>query len=232
MVPYHFVEDYERLVAEYLTKYPLDEAMARLVGGNLETFAAIGRVECQLLQYAGLKPRMTLVDLGCGSGRLSCALGQTLPIEYTGLDIIPAFLDFAKTISPPHYKFILNRSLTLPVPDESSDFISAFSVFTHLLHGESFSYMQEARRILKRGGRLVFSFLEFSEPTHWHAFEAEYLGRQTGGVSHLNCMIERSVIPLWAEKLGFKLIEIIDCNSAPWGGAALGQTTAILESST
>ena len=38
--------------------------------------------------------------------------------------------------------------------------ILAFSVFTHLLHEESFIYLEDFKRVLKPGGSVVFSFLE------------------------------------------------------------------------
>jgi len=54
--------------------------------------------------------------------------------------------------------------------------------------------MQDILRVLRRGGSLVFSFLEFADPAHWRHFENEVEGRRTGVVAHLNIHIERPVI--------------------------------------
>ena len=154
MAQFHFVEDYERLVETLLETYSLDEAMSRAVGGDYEQ---IGQIEAQLLEDLGLKSGQALIDLGCGSGRLAAALGHRLDLgTYLGTDIVQALLDYARTKSPRHYRFELHRALSIPAPDESADMVCAFSLFTHLLHTESFLYLQDARRVLRLGGLMVF----------------------------------------------------------------------------
>jgi len=221
---FHFVEDYERLVAGLIAKHPIEEAMSLAVGGHYDQ---IGQVEGQLLRWAGLANGMSVVDLGCGSGRLPHALGKAFAIDYLGVDIVQALLDYAATKSPTNYRFVLNRSLTLPADDKSADFVTAFSVFTHLLPSESYLYMEDARRVLKPGGKLVFSFLEVVEPSHWFAFEGEVNSRRAGGSSHLNMMLERPMIKRMAETLGYSEPTFIGGSDAPWGGQSLGQSVVI-----
>lgn len=36
MAQFHYVEDYERLVSELISKHPIDEAMSLAVGGGLQ----------------------------------------------------------------------------------------------------------------------------------------------------------------------------------------------------
>src|SRR6202044_2186977 len=169
MAQFHFVEDYERHVAQLIEKYSIDEAMSLAVGGS---YQKIGTIEADILRYAGLTNGMSVVDLGCGSGRLASALGQSMNIEFTGIDIIQSLLDYAKTKTPNNYRFLLHRELNIPAPSNQTDFVSAFSVFTHLLHAETYIYLKDIKRILKKGGKLVFSFLEFSLEAHWAIFEA------------------------------------------------------------
>lgn len=109
---------------------------------------------------------MTVLDMGCGSGRLPAALGTGgIKVEYVGVDIVQSLLDYAATRSPGHYRFVLHRELSTPLPDASVDIACVFSVFTHLLHQESFIYLQELRRVTRPGGLVLFSFLEFdSQP--------------------------------------------------------------------
>jgi hypothetical protein len=52
MAQFHFVEDYERHVADLIEKHPMDEAMSLAVGGS---FNEIGAIEADILRYAGLK---------------------------------------------------------------------------------------------------------------------------------------------------------------------------------
>jgi len=223
---FHFVQDYERLVADLLAQYPVDEAMSRAVGGDYE---AVGVVERAVVAHAGLRNGQRLIDLGCGSGRLAWALGQAMQIDYLGIDIVQALLDYAASKTPPGYRFVLNRTLAIPAEDGWADMVCAFSVFTHLLHAESYLYMQDIFRALRPGGRLVFSFLEFAAPAHWLVFDGTVAAQRNSNVPHLNQFIERNAIDLWAERLGFVRERFIDGTDAPWGNApALWQSLAIL----
>lgn len=226
MAEFHFVQDYERLVADLIARHPIDTAMSMAVGGDFET---VGRTECAVVRYAGLRDGMMLIDLGCGSGRLAWASGQDMRIDYTGIDIVQALLDYARTRSPPSYRFLLNRTLHIPAPDASADMVSAFSVFTHLLHAETFLYMEDIRRVLRPGGKLVFSFLEFADPAHWVVFSGTVDAQRHNTLPHLNQFIERSAIALWGERLGYELEGFVSGSDAPWGDAPpLWQSLAIL----
>ena len=170
---------------------------------------------------------MHLVDLGCGSGRLATELHATTKISYVGVDIVQKLLDYAKTKAP-SYEFIKHRGLSIPQPDNSTDVVSAFSLFTHLLHAETYIYLQECVRILKPGGRVVFSFLEFAEPFHWHVFENTLQGTKANSNDHLNMFIERNAIAVWAASLGLQVELYLSAGAPASEGRALGQSTAVL----
>ena len=228
MPQFHFTEDYERLVADLVKTLPLDEAMSLAVGGE---FAAIGAIERDILRYAGLGDGMSLLDLGCGSGRLAKALSNSIEIRYTGLDVVEALLQYASSICPASYQFVLNQALSIPCDDSSIDMVSSFSVFTHLLHAETYIYLEDICRILKPEGRLVFSFLEFAEPNHWAVFTNTVASEKTRTSTQLNTFIERSAIELWCAKLNLRLVEVIDAGETRWQTGPLGQTVAIAEKS-
>jgi ubiquinone/menaquinone biosynthesis C-methylase UbiE len=222
---FHFVEDYEKLVAKLVRSHPIDEAMAKAVGGDFHLF---GRIEAELLRIAGLRRGMRVVDLGCGSGRLAFALHNSEEVSYVGIDIIKRLLDYAKSKAP-RYEFILHRELSIPQPDASADIVSAFSLFTHLLQAETYIYLEECKRILKPGGKAVFSFLEFSEPAHWAVFVNTGATLRTRSADHLYMFIDRGAIAIWASHLGFEVERIIDATTPVVdGGHALGQSVAVL----
>jgi 2-polyprenyl-3-methyl-5-hydroxy-6-metoxy-1,4-benzoquinol methylase len=220
----HFVKDYEAFVDMLLANFPRDEAMSHAVGGAYEE---TGRKERAILEYAGLKPGMALVDVGCGSGRLSSVLGD-MPLNYLGTDVVQKLLDYAKSKAPPDFRFVRHVDLSVPADSASVDMICAFSVFTHLQHTESYIYLTDFLRALKPGGVVVFSFLEFGTDHHWPVFEKTVGEEKTGTLSHLNIFIERNAIEVWCSHLGFELVEVVDGAKAPWNGAPLGQCTAIL----
>ncbi len=226
MAQFHFVEDYERHVAHLVKTLPLDEAMSQAVGGS---FAAFGAIERDILQYAGLQDGMSLLDLGCGSGRLAKALSTSVEIRYTGLDVIQSLLDYARSICPASYRFVLNQALSIPSDDSSVDMVAAFSVFTHLLHAETYIYLENICRILRPGGRLVFSFLEFAEPNHWAIFADTVATQKAVSAAPLNTFIERNAIELWCTKLNLRLVEVIGGVETRWQTGPLGQAVAIVQ---
>ncbi|MBU9592768.1 class I SAM-dependent methyltransferase [Burkholderia multivorans] len=226
MAQFHFVEDYEKHVANLKATHSLDDAMALAVGGS---YHEIGKIESDILRYAGLKNGEAIFDLGCGSGRLASALGKSIDgIDYFGVDVVQDLLDYAAMKSPRNFTFKLHRELSIPLDDASVDVACAFSVFTHLLPQETFIYLDEMRRILKPGGRIVFSFLEFHAPYHWNIFENTVSQQRHNTTPHLNMFIERNVISVWADKLDLKIREFLDGNQSV-SIAPLGQSISILE---
>ena len=195
----HYSRDYNRHVA-HLTKSSasLEQAMSLAVGGN---FSAIGQIHSDLFRMLGLRDGMRLLDLGCGSGRTAAAVARDFNIEYHGVDVVQKLLDYAKAHTPAHYRYSHVEQIQIPDEDASADMICAFSLFTHLLHEETYRYLEECRRVLKPGGRLVFSFLEFAMPSHWQVFEGTVQESKHPSRTHLNVFIERSAIEVWAKHL-------------------------------
>ena len=226
MAKFHFVEDYERYVRHLMRRHPIDEAMSLAVGGD---YAEIGAIECEILRHAGLRDGDSLVDFGCGSGRLAVRLAETVRVDYLGLDVVRPLLDYARTKCPPHYRFQLNTSLRLPVETGAVDWFAAFSVFTHLLHTETYLYLEEMHRALRPGGRVVASFLEFAVYPHWGVFRETVEQQRASHVPHINQFIERNAWELWARELGFAAVAFVDGLAAPWpSGRILGQSVAVL----
>lgn len=151
----------------------------------------------------------TVVDVGCGSGRLAYQLRDYLSGLYVGIDIVPELFKYAERIcNRPDWKFYTAPGLKIPEPDKSADFICFFSVFTHLLHEETFRYLEDASRVIKPSGKIIFSYLEFAIPSHWFIFKNSLSDRNPDKV--LNQFISRDAIQSWAEHLNLSVIEISD----------------------
>ena len=52
-------------------------------------------------------------------------------------------------------------------------------------------------------------------------------GRRQNTLPHLNAFVERPVIKLWAQKLGFSVVDLIDGKRAVEGSNPLGHARAI-----
>lgn len=242
----HFIKDYnahaERLRKQHGSDYMTKKVMGHLVGGH---FDAVGQVQADLLRMHGLADGMALADISCGSGRTAYALSKNFRLgSYFGTDIVKDMLDFARTFSPAEYHFELVDGLAVPASDNTFDIACAFSLFTHLLHEETFIYLEDIRRVLKPGGKLVFSFLEFAMPHHWNVFEATKRQVQAGTRIQLNAFLERNAIEAMAAHLQFDLVCYQDSTMGDYvrlsrpvdyedgrhaeEGASLGQSVCVL----
>ena len=128
------------------------------------------------LNHGGLMPHHSVLDVGCGSGRIGIPLtGYLIDGEYFGFDVIKTEIDWANSrISSKHPNFhfqhidvtnnIYNKgkesadSFKFPYDDEKFDFIYLNSVFTHMRTNDLINYMNEISRVLKKGGRTFITY--------------------------------------------------------------------------
>jgi ubiquinone/menaquinone biosynthesis C-methylase UbiE len=201
-----FFKSYNKQTKELAKKFDKKRAMSLAVGGDFE---AAGVLEYSFLIQQGLQKHHTVVDVGCGSGRLAFQLKDFLTVQYLGIDVVPDLYEYAQSICErPDWNFLAAPGLTIPSKDSSADFVCFFSVFTHLLHDESYKYLAEAKRVLKPGGKIVFSFLEFAIPSHWSIFQGVLDDNRPDKV--LNQFISRDAIKAWTEHLNLQILEIND----------------------
>jgi ubiquinone/menaquinone biosynthesis C-methylase UbiE len=180
--------------------------MRKAIGGE---FDAVGRLEHHLLRSLGLSDGHLVVDVGCGSGRLSVRLAPFPGIRYVGVDIVESLVSYASELSKrPDWSFICSDGAKIPCENETADFVCFFSVFTHLLHEDIYRYFRESFRVLKPGGQLVFSFLEFRIPSHWTVFIDTVNNAAPG--QHVNQFIDRDAISAWAGYSGFEILQLCD----------------------
>ena len=194
----HFVADHRWQADQLAEKLGREAGARRAIGGEFE---AVGKVEAALLRHLGLSDGQCVIDVGCGSGRLASALTGMPNLRYHGTDVVPRFLEHARSISPKTFRFTSVEGLTIPEPDGVADFVCFFSVATHLAHHETYAYLREACRVLKPGGRIVMSFLQFTNPRHWKQFEDTVNSMNFPAHPPLNVLIESVAIEVWARHL-------------------------------
>jgi SAM-dependent methyltransferase len=142
-------------------------------------FVATGRELAALVRdLGGVGPSSRVLDVGCGSGRLARELVGILraPGAYVGFDVDPEAIAWCRQAYAGHlHASFVHADLAngfyaprgggsaaayrFPVPDGWADCVVATSVFTHLLEADTARYLDESRRVLAPGGRLVASFL-------------------------------------------------------------------------
>lgn len=126
----------------------------------------------------GLQPHETVLDMGCGAGRLAVPLCAYLSAEgrYVGFDIAPRALDFARRhvtgaaaiefvhadLANPEYRREGGPApgYRFPTGDGSVDLAVATSLFTHLDAETARAYLAETGRVLRPGGRAYVTVYE------------------------------------------------------------------------
>ena len=146
---------------------------------------------------------MTIYDLGCGCGRTAEALQRDgWKGRYIGADIVDGFISELRRRCPT-YEAHVHRRPTIVAQDASVDMLFHWSVFTHISPEECYLYMEDSFRALRPGGRLVFSFLEMTDPNHWPIFESRLQRLRAGReLELLDTYLARDWVKSWAERIG------------------------------
>jgi SAM-dependent methyltransferase len=101
----------------------------------------------------------SILDFGCGCGRVTRFLRPTDNQVIVGTDIDPESIGWCKEHLGHIAEFNVNNFIPpLPYPDETFDFIYCISVFTHLPEDMQFQWLKELRRITKPQGIFITSF--------------------------------------------------------------------------
>jgi len=130
-------------------------------------FDLIGAIELGILTMEGLRPEQTIVDFGCGTGRLAVHLIPFLDGgAYVGIDIAQSMLQKAQAlvsgrIPKPRCRVTWQKQTDhrFQIEEASVDTVCAFSVFTHMEHEDAYRYLKAAQAIVRPGGRFIFSCL-------------------------------------------------------------------------
>jgi len=146
-----------------------------------------------LIDHAGLKPDSQVLEIGCGSGRAALMLTDFLKEgRYTGMDIEPVSLEACrnnKALAPNQYRFdLINiyseeynpggeihaKDYRFPYKDSEFDVIFMTSVFTHMLPDTVSNYISEIGRLLKPGGRCLFTTFVMDAGTDGYGISFPY----------------------------------------------------------
>ena len=131
-------------------------------GRNLEEFWASGpKIWNDLKSAAGYlpKPTDTMVEIGCGVGRLTRAIAPEVGRVFA-FDLSAEMLAIARSsVEAANASFNRAETPALPeIADGSADAFVAYCVFQHLPDlGVLAGYLKTAARVLRPGGHLIFT---------------------------------------------------------------------------
>jgi SAM-dependent methyltransferase len=206
---------------------PREDALQAYVGsgkGRQGTALTIGWSEREAISHLHDLDGASIVDIGCGIGRLTRYLVDQPIRHYLGIDIVEDIVEEARATAAgdPRFAFRLVDKPQIPAEQESADIVCAFSVITHLLPQEVFAYFSEAARVLRSGSVGVFSFNDYALPKH----RANFLNSvKTHAARHdLLTWFERPTLRFFAEAAGLAVVKFIDAGrsqKAKFAGTAL-----------
>ena len=146
-----------------------------------------------LTTIGNLKPHESVLDIGCGIGRIAIPLTQYLEenSRYEGFDIDKRGIAWCTNhITPtyPHFKFVhanlynkyynakgavQAKEYRFPYEDNTFDFAFATSVYTHMLTEDIKQYLSEMQRVLRPGGRYLITFFALNDQTQERSQKGE-----------------------------------------------------------
>ncbi|WP_339383424.1 class I SAM-dependent methyltransferase [Oculatella sp. LEGE 06141] len=132
----------------------------------------------RLLDYVTLPDAATVLDLGCGTGKLLDRLAaQFSQMQGTGLDFSAEMLQQARRANRhrPRLLYVQGHAEALPFADAQFD--AVFSSFSFLHYLNPVRVLQEVHRTLRRDGR--FYLVDFSMGQR---LESVYLPVSPGGI--------------------------------------------------
>ena len=112
----------------------------------------------------------TLLEIGCGNGRLMLELSRLFQFQrLIGIDISESMISFARKnlAYDPRIELFVNSGCDLAmVQDDLADFVYANDVFIHLFDYDIIvGYFREVHRVLKRDGVFRFNINRFDPDT-------------------------------------------------------------------
>ena len=136
-------------------------ALTRLYDPCVAATTREGAFKRRVLQRAMLVSGERVLDLACGTGTLAVAATREVPgVEVTGVDGDPEILERARAKAASAKAGIsFDEGLSTDLPYESGRFDVVLSTlfFHHLADNAKRRSAEEARRVIRSGGRLVLA---------------------------------------------------------------------------
>jgi ubiquinone/menaquinone biosynthesis C-methylase UbiE len=184
----------DKLAPEML--YPFDQLHGREIAATREH-----------VERLRLKDGMQVLDVGCGIGGPARYVAATHDVTVTGIDVVPEFVATARDLTQrcgldARVAFEEVNALAMPFPDESFD--AALCLYVGMNIVEKAHLCREIRRVLKPGGRLVWSEVALGPigpalfPLPWASVPAD------------SYLIPPQVLRQTFVKAGFHVVDFVD----------------------
>lgn len=136
---------------------PRYDALRPLNAGDRQRLEAMLDVRTP---HGALTPVDLVVEVGCGTGRLTLPLGALTTARIAGVDSEPRMLEVARSKDPDHrIDWLPGTAYRLPIEGDQATLV-LMAMVVHLLRQRTRAF-REAHRILKPGGQLsIWTFTQ------------------------------------------------------------------------
>ena len=126
-----------------------------------------------LLDNVGIGPDDVVLEIGCGVGRVAKHMARHCR-RWIGSDVSPNMLRFAaeNVGALENVEFVELSGYDLrPIASESIDVVYCTVVFPHLSQWDRYSYVEDAFRVLRSGGKLYVDNVNLCSESGWKIFQ-------------------------------------------------------------
>ena len=160
-----------------------------------------------ILPYTGT--RKVVVEIGSGGGRIAQRVAPhvshliCIDVERDMLRLCRAALSNAANVTC----LLISKSSSMPLISDSVDLVYSFDTMVHLDERTIFRYMQEARRVVRRGGILMLHVATHETTKGWEHFEDSVTrGVSRGQFGSFEYLDSHAVIRM-AERADFSVVK-------------------------
>jgi len=116
-----------------------------------------------------------ILDLGCGTGRFSAALGKAFECSVVGVEPSSAMLNVAMSQNEPNVEWMQGQAENIPLENQAVDLVFMSQVFHHLIQPQQ--ALREINRVLTSAGYLAIrnGTREYNKELEWLRFFPEAL---------------------------------------------------------
>jgi ubiquinone/menaquinone biosynthesis C-methylase UbiE len=195
------VED-RRVLAAHKLRY------LELLGNEWGTQESVDQIVREfILPYTGTKK--VIVELGSGGGRIA---GRVAPhvSQLICIDVEPDMLRLCRAALPNATNvtcLLISKSSCIPVISDSVDLVYSFDTMVHLDERTIFRYMQETRRVVRRGGILMLHVATHETTKGWEHFEDSVTRGVRRGQFGSFEYIDSNAVMRMAERAGFSVVK-------------------------
>lgn len=196
--------DYIDAYALHTDKRVLDNGYKAAVGSG-ENWDTHGDLQRDFLIAVGMKPNHSLLEIGCGTGRLARKVVPYLDVgHYCGIDIsIQAVISASSLSDSEGWAERKPEFLFREYPNRKFDFAWAFSVFIHLPPNYCEGVMAKVASCLAPAGRFYWSFTP--EERNWRSGLKQFratVESYRGFANHQGLSFE--IVPDWIKRAGYQ----------------------------